>query len=224
MRHPLYLKQMPKIKAFNKKSTTQGKGFALAAVMLILVVTAMISATAIKTGLLNENLAQSQNQVNDARQNAEITLRDGIDHVMCAFQNNGQGNGTAPIVNAQLFTANDPFDVPVGQCQGGLCGGNLPNQPPVWQTLHQNTPAIEFARYGEFTNSQLINRNLGRYLIEAVQTTFAHGNGASSMEEYQYRITSVGFSEQNPRVYKKLQVLMRPVDQKCSYNSQTNLF
>jgi Type IV pilus assembly protein PilX C-term len=213
----------------SKKSTTQAKGFALAAVMFILLITAIISTTAIKTGLLNENLAQSQNQIDDARQNAELTLRDGIDHVLCRYQNNGNGDSPLAITNHQQFTGIDFFNIPIGQCQDGLCGANQPNQP-VWQTLHQNPPPpiIDFARYGEFTQSTLINQNLGRYLIEAVQTNFAHGNGQNAgqvaSQEYQYRITAIGFSAQNLRVYKKLQVLLRPAYQKCSYDARTNHF
>lgn len=207
----------------NKKSTIQGRGFALAAVLFILLVTAIISATAVKTGLLNENLAQSQNQINDARQNAELTLKDAMDNILCRFQNNGSGNSVTEVTNRQFFTAKEPFEQPVGQCTNGLCGANNPNQP-VWQILHQTNPTIGYARYGQFTQSNLINPNLGRYLIESVQTAFATGNGANSGADYQYRITVVGFSAQNPRVYKKLQVLFYPVKQKCSYNYRTNRF
>jgi Tfp pilus assembly protein PilX len=211
----------------NKKSTTQRKGFALAAVMFILLITAIIAATAVKTGLLNENLAQTQNQIENAKQNAELTVRDGMDHVLCAFTNNGNGNSTTPIVQNNLFTGVDPFTVPAGQCQNGICGENPPNTP-LWQTLHENTPTIGFARYGQFTRSDLINANLGRYLIEAVQTSFAHGNGQNSgqvsAQEHQYRITAVGFADTNPRVYQKIQVLMRPIDAQCSYDARKNIF
>lgn len=227
MRHSKHLKNWLNLKYANKKSTTQDKGFALAAVMLILVVTAIVSATAIKTGLVNENLAQTQNQIEQARQNAELTLRDGMDHVLCSHENNGSGNSQTKMVNNELFNAKDTFNLPAGRCEDGLCGENQPNQP-VWQTLHQGAPAVDFARYGEFTKTALINQNLGRYLIEAVQTTFAHGNGqvtgSISVQEYQYRVTAVGFSEQNPRVYKKLQVLLRAKEGRCSYDTRSNTF
>jgi Tfp pilus assembly protein PilX len=211
----------------NKKSTTQGKGFALAAVMFILLITAIISTTAIKTGLLNENLAQSQNQIDDARQNAELTLRDAVDNVLCRFQNNAQASSTTQITNRQNFTGFDDFAVQPGICQAGLCGANVAGKP-LWQTLHQANSTLGFARYGQFTRSALINQNLGRYLIEAVQTNFAHGNGQNAgdptAQEYQYRITAVGFSAQNARVYKKVQVLLRPMSQKCSYHPIANDF
>lgn len=198
-------------------------GFALAAVMLILLVTALIASTAVKTGLMNENLAQSQASINQAKANADSTLADAIDNVLCKNRTNG-----AQISNSNMFDGKTPFNIAANTCNAqGLCGPVTDINNPVWSTLHRTNPSVGSANYGELTGANLINTNLGRYLIESVQTTFPTGNAqnAGSLSiEYQYRITAVGFSQNNPRIYKKLQAVLIPKMRLCSYSTENNIF
>ena len=198
-------------------------GFALAIVLFTLVITAMLSAAAIKMGMFEQRVVRTQTDIMQAKNNAELTLIDAMDNILCSETVAGTGT---PIANNGNFYGNPPSIIADNTCESGTCGRITNNATPLWQNLADSTLNVGFfAKYGQFTGKTAIASNKGRYIIEIVQTNFPTGMGGANLgatPENQYRITAVGFANNNDSVSHTVQALFRAKNQVCPYNVQSS--
>jgi len=202
----------------------QRQGFALPLALFALIITAIIATASVKLGLLDQSLARNQSDTMLAKQHAEFTINDAIDHVLCKKDVHG-----GDIPKYDQFTGNTPIpDIAPNTCVAGLCGVNSDLNKPLWakntgtpwDDLKDMKPSTGFsAAYGQYTGQTRIAANLGHYIIESVKTNVYTGSSASN-NEHQYRITAVGFGRNNSNISRTLQVLFRTKNQRCSYNPQ----
>jgi Tfp pilus assembly protein PilX len=196
------------------------KGFALPLALFAFMITAIIATASVRLGLLDQALARNQSDTMRAKQHAELTINDAIDHVLCV-----KNTGNTDIINHDFFTGRDPLQIAAKECINGLCGSNDDVNAPLWENLAQRKPSTGWsAAYGDYTGQDKIRRDLGHYIIESVQANIYTGTGSVNNNgnggEYQYRITAVGFGNSNSQIYRTIQVLFRTKGQRCSYNPQ----
>lgn len=213
------MKLQKRFKQFKLFKQTQ-TGFALASVLIMLLVMTAIGATSIKIGLFDQDTVQLQSDKNTSRHRAELSLTDAIDRILCT---NNRNNQTMALPNGVLLDSKSDFlAINENTCQQGFCGNFTSDN--AWTDLVSSTDTNSFEPYGRSTLNNAITQTQGRYIIEALQTNVYTGSSSKS-NTFQYRITAVGFGDFNPTSFTQLQIVFRPKNQTCRYNATaSNVF
>ncbi|MFM2345207.1 MAG: hypothetical protein RLZZ210_1821 [Pseudomonadota bacterium] len=197
------------------------RGFALALVLFSLAAISLIVGLIVKAAFVDGSLSNSQTDRSVSKQMAELALVDARDDIMCNLKINGGVRSDSD----RTFNYKIPFYGKIADdtCVGGLCGRNTSTTTQFWDSLHSASSfTLGFATYGQFTGKISFNNNITgtaqypRYIIETIQTNIYTGNPVDN--EYQYRITAVGYGRYSAKVYTKLQIIFRAYKQTCGYN------
>jgi Tfp pilus assembly protein PilX len=214
----LHLKTLKQFKHIKKSKVQQG--FALASVLIMLLVITAIGATSIKIGLFDQDSVQLQSDKHTSRYRAELALTDAIDRILCT---SNRSNQIMALPSGILLDAkSDFFAIVENKCTQGFCG-NFTNAT-AWANLNTSNDTNWFEPYGRSTLNNAITQTQGRYIIEALQTNVYTGSSSKS-NTFQYRITAVGFGDFNANSFTQLQIVYRPKNQTCRYNATaSNVF
>ncbi len=199
-------------------------GFALPLVLIVFVIIALISSVSVKISLMDETLGRNQTDRSISKKMAELALMDARDDILCTKKINGTTKN-----DGRGFYNDSSLNVEEDKCSEGLCGYiNDDTAPKYWDDMHLSTTSTDFASYGQFSGRSSIGNGLfgsvrdPRYIIESIQVKLALGDSGNN--EWQYRITAVGYGKYNPNVFTKIQEVYRVYEgiSKCSYGSNAS--